>query len=1212
MTEETFSRHVGPSSELLFSVPVKRGFVPWRGTMSYASRLRLFLRLADALPVVGHEGPERGLYVGSIDRLRTLHFARWTLFDEDRRLLLAVTFDHPLEPYLRRIVDEAGPLLDAILCHCEDYDGCSTDLGYAGFLGYAQRHQIDVDSFTAARPETTVDDAGILGALERMQREMTDPAAFDLAAAKHRLETPGMAAARIWKDPLERLKTQRQALRILRAMHYNSRFFPAPASGAPGLDGGYKDHLFFRRYAMSLMEGFDPTGLPAADWAAFRGPLEWAGLLSPTGQPVAAPKRTASRPPEVPYPRDNVQAGLVTPHLVDGARPNLAALVSLRFESRAAAAAFLRRVEARIGSEAAGGPWPRINFALTSRGLSTLGAPEAERLRFPAAFREGMAARAGVLGDIGRNHPSNWRPIQQGPDATPNATLHLGAVDAYLLLHTRVDDPHRFARYSRRHPLLRELRALKAGIPGVLAVGFEPLHSMQGPDGQARGHFGYVDGISQPTIDQPGRDFAPAGALLLGRGSDGGEATPELQVDGSFLVIRKYEQHVAAFRRLTDGRGGAALSAKIMGRTLDGDPLVAPGATNDFDYYGDPDGERCPFGSHIRRANPRQREGYDPTDKEFRSAPTPRIMRRGYSYGPRGGQAERGLMFMCYNANLAEQFELIQRWIAGGNVTGIASADNDPLLAPPPPSGARTFRYLDQDRRGQIVVRRKVIDEALTTLRWGAYAFAPSIRALGMLADLADKGAKEADAAAEAREGARIVEALVARWRAGEDVTAEWKSLLEEADPKVRDRGRAVCAFARRAHQGVMDAGPFVLVVDPEETRRVLHDSRAYSVRDYWRHMRSTTGAVFLGIDPDPQPLSLLTQDSSDAAFERETAGEYNRIAPATNPFLGALSHDNPGAERLRRAAFEKTFLGVTQDLLPQVPEEPDPTTGKRRRLIDFEALIAAAIVRFGLVWYGLPETLVDIAPRPTDDGVTPPPTPFDLVELATWLFGAWPSPDTEARAVRAAKRLFGAVEAYLGGLPPGAMAPPQTLLGHLQRAPSIRKDDIPRVLVASMTGLTTPTTLSFAGVAYEWMREKSFWRRRDAFLKANDRGLAPYDAALATLRTPLLETMARRGSPRFAPRRVAAEGVEIGGLRVAPGRQVAAALPAAAEVKTDLRRVEELLFGGLYGEAGAPVHACPGRGAALTVMLATMAGVMASGELVENSSLTAYLRPPA
>src|SRR3984885_2439230 len=49
-----------------------------------------------------------------------------------------------------------------------------------------------------------------------------------------------------------------------------------------------------------------------------------------------------------------------------------------------------------------------ITLAVTWSGLRTLGLPEESLATFPEAFRQGMAARADILGDTGTNHPDNW------------------------------------------------------------------------------------------------------------------------------------------------------------------------------------------------------------------------------------------------------------------------------------------------------------------------------------------------------------------------------------------------------------------------------------------------------------------------------------------------------------------------------------------------------------------------------------------------------------------------------------------------------------------------------------------------------------------------------------------------------------------------------------------------------------------------------------
>ena len=138
-----------------------------------------------------------------------------------------------------------------------------------------------------------------------------------------------------------------------------------------------------------------------------------------------------------------------------------------------------------------------------------------------------------------------------------------------------------------------------------------------------------------------------------------------------------------------------------MGRWPDGTPLSVspdgpdpaisgdPARINDFRFADDPDGLRCPVGAHIRRANPRDGAGVGGA-----MTTRHRIMRRGLPYGPRldpdagDDGVDRGLVFVCFAADIERQFEFLQRrWLNDGDVLGLAG-DPDPLLGIPRP-GAR-------------------------------------------------------------------------------------------------------------------------------------------------------------------------------------------------------------------------------------------------------------------------------------------------------------------------------------------------------------------------------------------------------------------------------------------------------------------------------------------------------------------------------------------
>jgi deferrochelatase/peroxidase EfeB len=106
----------------------------------------------------------------------------------------------------------------------------------------------------------------------------------------------------------------------------------------------------------------------------------------------------------------------------------------------------------------------------------------------------------------------------------------------------------------------------------------------------------------------------------------------ELGRNGSFMVLRILEQDCAAFDALLNqseqryGIDGELLAAKIVGRWRNGTPLSLspssdspgrhwqPSELNQYGYvpsnaipdaFNDHRGERCPIGSHMRRANPR-------------------------------------------------------------------------------------------------------------------------------------------------------------------------------------------------------------------------------------------------------------------------------------------------------------------------------------------------------------------------------------------------------------------------------------------------------------------------------------------------------------------------------------------------------------------------------------------------------------------------------
>jgi deferrochelatase/peroxidase EfeB len=107
-----------------------------------------------------------------------------------------------------------------------------------------------------------------------------------------------------------------------------------------------------------------------------------------------------------------------------------------------------------------------------------------------------------------------------------------------------------------------------------------------------------------------------------------------------------------------------------------------PSARGDNDFlFGteDPQALRCPFGAHIRRANPR--DSLMPGSMEQVSISNRhRILRVGRLYEPAAGR-NPGLLFMCLNGDIERQFEFVQQtWLVSPAFHGLVG-EQDPLTS---------------------------------------------------------------------------------------------------------------------------------------------------------------------------------------------------------------------------------------------------------------------------------------------------------------------------------------------------------------------------------------------------------------------------------------------------------------------------------------------------------------------------------------------------
>jgi len=405
---------------------------------------------------------------------------------------------------------------------------------------------------------------------------------------------------------------------------------------------------------------------------------------------------------------------------------------------------------------------PFVNVAFSHAGLLALGVDRRLCERFSSAFVQDShnPYRARVNGDIGESDPEQWR---WGSAENP--------VHILLLLYASSDE----AVERWRDHYIAQAQAEGAEVVDVLAGG--ELHGR-------KEHFGFRDGIAQPVIAGSGRpevqgNTVAAGELLLGHKDGYGNVAHspsttsgfDFGYNGSYLVFRQLSQDVREFWRYCASQGGTldavAVASKMVGRWPSGAPLVRhPEADpeqarfedqDDFAYLesghdNDRYGARCPFGSHVRRTNPRDWTLGASREESQRLANLHRIVRRGRPYGPaldpelrptemidapaQEDEPERGLNFLCFNANIERQFEFIQQqWCNNPNFAGLSS-DPDPLI------GARYDRSQGVDPPTftlQTDVKRGVQERctrlgSFVQVRGSTYFFMPSIPAVRLLA----------------------------------------------------------------------------------------------------------------------------------------------------------------------------------------------------------------------------------------------------------------------------------------------------------------------------------------------------------------------------------------------------------------------------------------------------------------------------------------------
>jgi Dyp-type peroxidase family len=413
-----------------------------------------------------------------------------------------------------------------------------------------------------------------------------------------------------------------------------------------------------------------------------------------------------------------------------------------------------------------------VNLALSFQGLTALKIDATELGAFPQAFRDGMANRA--IGDEGASDPATWiKPFNNSSDV--HAVLIVAADDPHELQRKVADITGTPVFTAGVELLLDQPGRTRPDLPGHEHFGFKDGISQPG----IRGVDSPDDPIGNPNQGHPGQDLLWPGEFIIGyatqcpRAKGGGvegpnpdpnqnsESGPAWTVDGSYLVFRRLQQDVAGFEdnvatlAKTLGWSTDLTGAKLVGRYKSGAPIEqrkyqsapytppstdpgdpnhgnpalgnSPTLNNNFEFAGDPDGAICPLSAHIRKAYPRDEDTGQPHPES--NTQKRRLLRRGIPYGapfdphnPGSAKEDRGRLFLCYQNDIEEHFEFVQKYLVNNAnfPPGAASPGEDPIIAQ---SAEGPMRIADP--KGPPVDIKHFV-----TTTGGEYFFSPSISAL--------------------------------------------------------------------------------------------------------------------------------------------------------------------------------------------------------------------------------------------------------------------------------------------------------------------------------------------------------------------------------------------------------------------------------------------------------------------------------------------------
>jgi deferrochelatase/peroxidase EfeB len=327
------------------------------------------------------------------------------------------------------------------------------------------------------------------------------------------------------------------------------------------------------------------------------------------------------------------QSGVITP------QPAAALIASFDVlaDDRAALERLFRTLTEHIAFLTKGGEAPTLDPRYPAPDNGLLG---------PAVFPDNLTMTVGIGASLfderyglQKLRPTRLIAMEQFPNDALEAHNCHGDVVLQFCSNTAETNIHALRDIMRRTP---DLLSLRWKIDGFLPphtikkLGKETVRNLLGfKDGTANLDASDANLMNEIVWAQPGGD------------------EPAWTAGGTYQVVRVIRMFVERWDRdaLVDQQ-------QIIGREkASGAPLTYANEHDAPDYAADPKGERVPLTAHIRLANPRAS-----------GTQSSRILRRSYNYSrgvTNAGQLDMGLLFVCFQSDLAAGFLTVQSRLNG-------------------------------------------------------------------------------------------------------------------------------------------------------------------------------------------------------------------------------------------------------------------------------------------------------------------------------------------------------------------------------------------------------------------------------------------------------------------------------------------------------------------------------------------------------------------